>query len=87
LKRAAAGVTELQSSLYQHTIFCHTGMPYRDPGDDVRTWEQSNGFAALEITAGKAMHPKLSKFVELAFRSGLNQGLSLLTSIRRSQKG
>ncbi len=70
LEAAAAGVTELQSILYQHTIFCQTGMPYRDPGDDVRTWEQSNGFAALEITAGKAMHPKLGKFVELGLPFG-----------------
>jgi hypothetical protein len=70
IEAAAAGVTELQSILYQHTIFCQTGMPYRDPGDDVRTWEQSNGFAALEITAGKAMHPKLGKFVELGLPFG-----------------
>lgn len=62
--------TELQKILYQHTIFCQTGMPYRDPGDDVRTWEQSNGFAALEITAGKAMHPKLGKFVEVGLPFG-----------------
>ena len=65
IEAAAAGVTELQSILYQHSIFCQTGMPYRDPGDDVRTWEQSNGLAAMEITAGKAMHPKLGKFIEL----------------------
>ena len=70
LLEAAVGSTELQSILYQHTIFCQTGMPYRDPGDDVRTWEQSNGFAALEITAGKAMHPKLGRFVELGLPFG-----------------
>ena len=67
---ALDGTTDLQTILYQHTIFCQTGMPYRDPGDDVRTWEQSNGFAALEITAGKAMHPKLGKFVEVGLPYG-----------------
>ena len=70
LEAAAASVTELQSILYQHTIFCQTGMPYRDPGDNIRTWEQSNGIAALEITAGKAMHPKLGRFVELGLPFG-----------------
>ena len=45
-------------------------MPYRDPGDGVRTWEQSNGFAALEITAGKAMRPKLGKFIEVGLPYG-----------------
>ncbi len=70
LIEAAIRDTDLQSILYQHTIFCQTGMPYRDPGDGVRTWEQSNGLAALEITAGKAMHPKLGKFVELGLPFG-----------------
>jgi hypothetical protein len=67
---AAHDSTELQKILYQHTIFCQTGMPYRDPGDDVRSWEQSNGFAALEITAGKAMHPTLGRFVEVGLPFG-----------------
>ena len=70
IEAAAATVTNLQSILYQHTIFCQTGMPYRNPGDEVRTWEQSNGFAALEITAGKAMHPKLGRFVEIGLPYG-----------------
>ena len=70
LVEAAVQEFDPQSILYQHTIFCQTGMPYRDPGDEVRTWEQSNGYAALEITAGKAMHPKLGKFVELGLPYG-----------------
>lgn len=66
--------SDLQSILYyQHTIFCRTGMPYRDPGDEVRTWQQSNGLAALEITAGKAMHPKLGRSVELGLPFGPNR--------------
>jgi hypothetical protein len=70
LIEAAARETELQSVLYQHTIFCQTGLPYRDPGDDVRTWEQNNGIAALKVTAGEAMHPQLGKFVELGLPFG-----------------
>jgi Plasmid encoded RepA protein len=70
LIEAAVRHSDLQSILYQHTIFCQTGMPYRDPGDEVRTWQQSNGLAALEITAGKAMHPKLGRFVELGLPFG-----------------
>ena len=45
-------------------------LSYHDPDEDVRTWEQSKGFAALEIAAGKAMHPKLRKFVEVGLPFG-----------------
>jgi len=56
--------------LYQHTIFCQTCLPYRDPGDDVRVWERSNGRAHLEVLAGKAMHPREGRFVELGLPFG-----------------
>ncbi|CAN5393781.1 hypothetical protein BH09PAT4_BH09PAT4_09640 [soil metagenome] len=32
LIEAAAADQADQSILYQHTVFCQTGMPYRDPG-------------------------------------------------------
>jgi hypothetical protein len=56
--------------LYQHTIFCQTCLPYRDPGDDVRVWERSNGRTHLEVLAGKAMHPREGRFVELGLPFG-----------------
>ena len=54
---AAAADQADQSILYQHTVFCQTGMPYRDPGEDVRVWDRSNGHAALRITAGSYWGP------------------------------
>lgn len=48
---------DLQTILYQHTVFCQTSLPYRDPGDEIRTWERSNGDVLMEVIAGKAMHP------------------------------
>lgn len=45
--------------LYQHTVFCQTGLPYRNPGDGVREWQRTNGAATLKIIAGEAMHPEL----------------------------
>ena len=56
--------------LYQHSILCQTGLPYRNPGDDVRTWERTNGQAGLEVTAGKAWHPELCRFMELGLPYG-----------------
>ena len=28
---------------FQHTVFCQTGLPYRNPGDDVRLWQRNAG--------------------------------------------
>ena len=50
---------------YQHTVFCQTGLPYRDPGSEVREWEREQGTASLLIEAGKAMDPESGKWIEL----------------------
>jgi hypothetical protein len=42
---------------YQHTIFCQTGLPYRDPGDDVREWKRKQGAAVLQVQAGEIADP------------------------------
>ena len=58
--------------LFQHTVFCQTGLPYRNPGEAVRIWERMNGHAHLEILAGKAMHPVLAVLSRSACPSGPN---------------
>lgn len=58
------------SILYQHTVFCQTGMPYRNPGEGVTTWERMNGHVHMAITAGRAMHPELGKLVQLGLPYG-----------------
>ena len=45
-------------------------MPYRDPGEDVRVWDRSNGHAALRITAGSYMSPATSSFVDVGLPFG-----------------
>jgi hypothetical protein len=60
---------DLQTLLYQHTVFCQTSLPYRDPGE-ARTWERSNGDVQLEVIAGKAMHPDLGRFVPVGLPFG-----------------
>lgn len=58
------------SILFMHTVFCQTGLPYRDPGADTRVWERLNGHAHLEVLAGKAMHPEQGRLVELGLPFG-----------------
>jgi hypothetical protein len=61
---------DLQTLLYQHTVFCQTSLPYRNPGDDARTWERSNGDVQLKVLAGEAMHPDLGHFVPVGLPFG-----------------
>jgi hypothetical protein len=42
-----------ESLLFQHTVFCQVGLPYRDPG---REWDRKQGFVHLQVEAGKALH-------------------------------
>jgi len=58
------------SVLYQHSILCQTGLPYRNPGDDVRIWKRTNGQAKLQVIAGQAYHPGVNDFVELGLPYG-----------------
>jgi hypothetical protein len=58
------------SITYQHTVFCQTGLPYRDPGAQVREWEREQGMASLLIEAGKAKDPETGKWVELGLPFG-----------------
>lgn len=58
--QAAVSIRDDQPSsiVYQHSVLCQTCLPYRDPGDDVRTWDRQNGRVALRIRAGEAHHPE-----------------------------
>jgi hypothetical protein len=55
--------------LFQHTVFCQIGLPYRNPGDVTRVWDRENGRAALRIKAGEAHHPE-NGWVELGLPFG-----------------
>jgi len=66
------------SILYQHSIFCQTYFPYRDPGSKVRLWERRNGQVHLEIEAGRAMHPTRKKIVEIGLPFGTKARVILM---------
>lgn len=59
-----------ETILYQHSILCQTGLPYRNPGDDVRSWERVNGAVHLEVAAGKGLHPERGRLVEIGLPYG-----------------
>lgn len=66
------------SILYQHTVFCQTSLPYRDPGDEARIWERVNGSVHLEVIAGKAMHPEQCRLVPVGLPFGPKSRMVLM---------
>ena len=55
---------------YQHTIFCQTGLPYRNPGDALRRWERKQGQSSLLIHAGEIINPDTQDFVDVGLPFG-----------------
>jgi hypothetical protein len=66
-----------QELVYQHTVFCQTGLPYRDPGDDVRVWQRGQGRVSLLIEAGRAWDAETGKWVKLGLPWGTKPRLIL----------
>jgi hypothetical protein len=62
---------------FQHSVFCQTGLPYRDPGDDVRLWKRKQGNAALEIEAGRIPDPASGDYVNVGLPWGAKPRLIL----------
>jgi len=42
------------ATVWSHAVFCQIGLPYRDPGDNMREWERRNGNLFLKVNAGEA---------------------------------
>jgi len=68
--------------LFQHTVFCQTGLPYRNPGAQVREWEREQGNVALKVSAGEARNPETGTWVKLALPFGPKPRL-ILTHLNR----
>jgi hypothetical protein len=80
LDAAAASVTAVdpETLAFQHSIFCQTGLPYRDPGPGVREWERVNGRASLKVLAGEALDPKSMRWLPLGLPFGVKPRLILI---------
>ena len=55
--------------LFQHTLFCQTVLPYRDPGPDVRIWEREQGQVSLSLEAGRIKDPQ-GRFIPVGLPFG-----------------
>jgi hypothetical protein len=77
---AAVGITAVDPEIlaFQHSVFCQTGLPYRNPGVGVREWERVNGGARLKILAGEALDPGRDEWVPLGLPYGPKPRLILI---------
>ena len=55
---------------FQHSVLCQTGLPYRNPGDDVHKWHREQGTVSLLITAGEAKDPRTHEWVRVGLPWG-----------------
>jgi hypothetical protein len=63
---------------FLHTIQCQIGIPYKNPGNQVREWDRKQGNASLRIEAGSAIDPKTGEFVKLGLPYGEKPRLVLI---------
>ncbi len=63
---------------FLHSIQCQCGLPYKNPGDDVREWDRKQGHASLRIEAGSAIDPRTGEFVKLGLPYGEKPRLILI---------
>jgi hypothetical protein len=62
---------------FQHSVFCQTSWPYRDPGDDVRLWQREQGMITLQVQAGHVANPETRKMVPVGLPWGTKPRLIL----------
>jgi hypothetical protein len=62
---------------FQHSVFCQTGLPYRDPGEDVRLWKRKQGTATLVIEAGLIPDPASGDYIKVGLPWGTKPRLIL----------
>ncbi|GAB2564418.1 replication protein RepA [Spirosoma aerophilum] len=55
----------IEAAFFQHSVLCQTFLPYRNPGDDCKLWQQSQGKAQLAISCTPVLNPATDKY-ELA---------------------
>jgi hypothetical protein len=65
---------------FQHTVFCQAGLPYRNPGAELRLWKRQQGAVSLLVEAGHARNPKNGDWVELGLPWGTKPRLIWRTS-------
>lgn len=52
----ATDKASIEDAIFQHSVLCQTFLPYRNPGDHARVWQQQQGNVSLAVQAGGAFN-------------------------------
>jgi Plasmid encoded RepA protein len=63
---------------FLHTVQAQCGIPYGDPGNDIREWERKQGMATLRMEAGSAYDPATGEFIKMGLPYGEKPRLVLI---------
>jgi hypothetical protein len=61
---------QIEDAIFLHSVLCQAFLPYRNPGDKVREYEQRQGNAALLLEAGSIYNPKTNSFKRVGLPYG-----------------
>jgi hypothetical protein len=67
----------IQDAIFQHSVLCQTFLPYRNPGDEVRIWQQQQGNVSLAVQANNLLNPETGKFEPIGLPYGTKARLIL----------
>lgn len=67
---APVGQERDEGIVFQHSVLCHTALPYRDPGAQVRRWQARNGYLSLEVEAGRVFDGRRGEFLDVGLPFG-----------------
>ena len=70
-------VSNYNELAFQHSVFCQTSLPYRNPGDEARLWKRKQGRVTLEIQAGRVLNQTTQDFVDVGLPWGTKPRLIL----------
>jgi len=67
----------IEDAIFQHSVLCQTFLPYRNPGNEVRIWQQKQGHVSLAVQANETINPKTGDFEFIGLPYGAKARLIL----------
>lgn len=67
----------VDDAIFQHSVLCQTFLPYRNPGDAIRLWQQKQGNVSLALQAGNLLNPATGEYEPIGLPFGTKSRLIL----------
>ena len=67
----------IEDAIFQHSVLCQTFLPYRNPGDDMKIWQQRQGNVSLAVQANHVLNPETGEFEFVGLPYGTKSRLIL----------